>query len=183
MNCPRPATRSLPAAPAPRPASPPSFMTAAPRALRRAAAAVLAAAFAVAGCSDQAAKQPAPRAPVEAGVVTIQPERQSITTELPGRTSAFLVAEIRPQVGGIVQKRLFTEGADSVGIGNLTVEDAGDAVALYGSLTIEATKGGLEKAERLLAIATATVAKLRAMDLPDALPEANVSMRANPFEE
>jgi membrane fusion protein (multidrug efflux system) len=49
---------------------------------------------------------------VEAGVVTIQPERQSITTELPGRTSAFLVAEIRPQVGGIVQKRLFTEGAD-----------------------------------------------------------------------
>lgn len=79
--------------------------------------------------------------------------------------------------------RPFAEGADSVGIGNLTVEDAGDAVALYGSLTIEATKGGLEKAERLLAIATATVAKLRAMDLPDALPEANVSMRANPFEE
>lgn len=116
MNCPRPATRSLPSTPAamaPRPSSSTSpRTTAAPGALRRAGAAVLAAAFVVAGCSDKAAKQPAPRAPVEAGVVTIQPERQSITTELPGRTSAFLVAEIRPQVGGIVQKRLFTEGAD-----------------------------------------------------------------------
>src|SRR5690606_11766760 len=38
-------------------------------------------------------------------------ERQVVTTELPGRTSAYLTAEIRPQVGGIVQKRLFTEGA------------------------------------------------------------------------
>jgi membrane fusion protein (multidrug efflux system) len=35
-----------------------------------------------------------------------------ITTELPGRTSANLVAEVRPQVGGIIQKRLFTEGSD-----------------------------------------------------------------------
>lgn len=44
-------------------------------------------------------------------MVQIQPERQVVTTELPGRTNAFLVAEIRPQVGGILQKRLFTEGA------------------------------------------------------------------------
>lgn len=42
---------------------------------------------------------------------TIKPERQVVTNELPGRTSAFLTAEIRPQVGGILQKRLFTEGA------------------------------------------------------------------------
>lgn len=67
--------------------------------------------LALAGCSDKA-PAPAPRGPVEVGVVTVQPERQSVTTELPGRTSAHLVAEIRPQVGGIVQKRLFTEGAD-----------------------------------------------------------------------
>ncbi|MDA8449482.1 efflux RND transporter periplasmic adaptor subunit [Acidovorax sp. NCPPB 3859] len=68
-------------------------------------------AAALAGCSDKA-PPPAPRGPVEVGVVTLQPERQSVTTELPGRTSAYLVAEIRPQVGGIVQKRLFTEGAE-----------------------------------------------------------------------
>jgi len=44
-------------------------------------------------------------------VVTLKAERQTVTTELPGRTSAYLSAEIRPQVGGIVQQRLFTEGA------------------------------------------------------------------------
>ena len=42
----------------------------------------------------------------------IQPKKVVITTELAGRTSANLVAEVRPQVGGIIQKRLFTEGAD-----------------------------------------------------------------------
>ena len=42
----------------------------------------------------------------------IQPQRVALTTELPGRTSACLIAEVRPQVGGIIQKRLFTEGAD-----------------------------------------------------------------------
>jgi len=44
--------------------------------------------------------------------VTVQPERVVLTTELPGRTSAYFVAEIRPQVNGIIQKRLFDEGSD-----------------------------------------------------------------------
>ena len=48
----------------------------------------------------------------EVAVVTIQPKRVVITTELAGRTSANLVAEARPQVGGIIQKRLFAEGSD-----------------------------------------------------------------------
>jgi membrane fusion protein (multidrug efflux system) len=62
-----------------------------------------------AGCRHEApAGPPSP----EVAVVTVQPERVAITTELPGRTSAFLVAEIRPQVSGLIQKRLFTEGAD-----------------------------------------------------------------------
>ncbi len=46
----------------------------------------------------------------EVVVTAMQPERLPITTELPGRTSASLVAEVRPQVSGIVQKRLFEEG-------------------------------------------------------------------------
>src|SRR5690606_19568593 len=43
-------------------------------------------------------------------VVTLQQESVTLTRELPGRTHPFLVAEVRPQVSGIVQKRLFTEG-------------------------------------------------------------------------
>jgi len=48
----------------------------------------------------------------EVTVVNVQTERVSIITELPGRTSPYLIAEVRPQVGGIIQKRLFVEGAD-----------------------------------------------------------------------
>jgi len=48
----------------------------------------------------------------EVVVVAVHPERVVITTELAGRPSAFLVAEIRPQVNGLIQKRLFTEGSD-----------------------------------------------------------------------
>lgn len=44
--------------------------------------------------------------------IEIRPEQVAVTTELSGRISAFLVAEVRPQVGGIIQKRLFTEGAE-----------------------------------------------------------------------
>ncbi|HJV05753.1 MAG TPA: efflux RND transporter periplasmic adaptor subunit [Chromobacteriaceae bacterium] len=50
--------------------------------------------------------------PAEVGVVTLQPQRAAITRELPARVSAFTVAEIRPQVGGIILKRLFTEGSE-----------------------------------------------------------------------
>jgi len=56
--------------------------------------------------------QKPPAGPPEVGVVTIQPQRVAITTELSGRTSAFLIAEVRPQVSGIIQKRIFTEGSD-----------------------------------------------------------------------
>ena len=53
---------------------------------------------------------PPPAGPAEVATVTIRPERIVLTTELPGRTSAYLVAEIRPQVNGLLQKRLFEEG-------------------------------------------------------------------------
>jgi membrane fusion protein (multidrug efflux system) len=46
------------------------------------------------------------------GVVTVQPQRLAITTELPGRTTPFLVSDVRPQVGGIVKVRKFREGGD-----------------------------------------------------------------------
>ena len=62
------------------------------------------------GCKRQAAAPP--RGPVEVGVVTLQAEKLTLTTELPGRTSAYLVAEVRPQVSGIIQERRFEEGGD-----------------------------------------------------------------------
>lgn len=70
------------------------------------------AALALAACSKSA---PDPKAQhkklAEVGVVTVASVSQPIVTELPGRTHARMIAEIRPQIGGIIQKRLFVEGA------------------------------------------------------------------------
>jgi membrane fusion protein (multidrug efflux system) len=63
------------------------------------------------GCDRKIEAQQAPKVP-EVAIVTIQPQRIELTTELPGRTLAFRIAEIRPQVNGIIQKRLFQEGSD-----------------------------------------------------------------------
>ena len=54
-----------------------------------------------------------PRIP-EVAVVVVRPQRVVLTTELPGRTSPFRVAEIRPQASGLILKRLFKEGSDVV---------------------------------------------------------------------
>ena len=65
------------------------------------------------GCNRQAgAPAPAQGAPPEVAVITIQPQRAVLTTELPGRVAPHLIAEVRPQVGGIILQRLFAEGAD-----------------------------------------------------------------------
>jgi len=63
----------------------------------------------VVGCKPPVAP---PRPMPEVSFQTISQERAVLTTELPGRTSAYLVAEIRPQVNGIIQKRFFQEGAN-----------------------------------------------------------------------
>jgi membrane fusion protein (multidrug efflux system) len=63
------------------------------------------------GC-DRKQQAAAPPATPEVAVVTVQQERVVVTIELPGRTSPYRVAEIRPQVNGLIQKRLFTEGSD-----------------------------------------------------------------------
>lgn len=64
-----------------------------------------------AGCG----RKPVPAGPAgaapEVAVVTLHPETLTLTRELPGRTSAFAVAEVRPQVTGLVRERLFVEGA------------------------------------------------------------------------
>jgi membrane fusion protein (multidrug efflux system) len=83
------------------------------RARRIAAGGILTGILILGGCGQQTTTGGPPQGgPPEVAVVTIQPKRLVITTELSGRTSANLVAEVRPQVGGIIQKRLFEEGSD-----------------------------------------------------------------------
>ncbi len=60
-------------------------------------------------------KKPAPPKappPAQVGVLTLKPQAVALTTELPGRTEAYLTADVRPQVSGVITKRIFTEGAD-----------------------------------------------------------------------
>jgi len=64
------------------------------------------------GCGQQSQTGAPKGAPPEVAVVTVQARQLVMTTELAGRISANRVAEVRPQVGGIVQKRLFREGSD-----------------------------------------------------------------------
>ncbi|HOP41162.1 MAG TPA: efflux RND transporter periplasmic adaptor subunit [Geobacteraceae bacterium] len=73
---------------------------------------ILCGAFVLAGCGGKNEAGPKPGGPPEVGVIVMKPQSVTLTTELPGRTSAHLVAEVRPQVGGIIQQRLFTEGSD-----------------------------------------------------------------------
>ena len=95
------------------------------------------------GCS---AGDPAPQAVTPTvTVLTVQPKSQVLTTELAGRTQAFMVAEIRPQVGGIVQQRLFVEGAE-VKVGQ----------ALY-QLDAAPYKAALAQAEATLSKSRATL--------------------------
>ncbi|WGL56637.1 efflux RND transporter periplasmic adaptor subunit [Kluyvera intermedia] len=103
------------------------------------------------GCdnsADQQAHAPTPQVTVH--VVNIAP--LSITTELPGRTSAFRVAEVRPQVSGIILKRHFIEGSDVQAGESLYQIDPATYQAAYDS-----AKGDESKAQAAAAIAHLTV--------------------------
>jgi membrane fusion protein (multidrug efflux system) len=65
----------------------------------------------LAACSKTPPAPPPQQAP-QVGVFTVTQQPLGITTELPGRTAAFLVADVRPQVTGLILKRQFVEGAD-----------------------------------------------------------------------
>ncbi|MGC8906936.1 MAG: efflux RND transporter periplasmic adaptor subunit [Desulfomonilaceae bacterium] len=100
----------------------------------------LIAAFTLLGCENQRQQPPPP--PPEVSVVTVTPERLVLTTDLPGRTSAYLIAEIRPQVNGIIQRRLFIEGSDVKAGDQLYQIDPAPFEA-----ALESAKAALAKAE------------------------------------
>ncbi|WP_061707007.1 efflux RND transporter periplasmic adaptor subunit [Pseudenterobacter timonensis] len=105
----------------------------------------------LAGCDGQENQQPHAQAP-QVTVHVVKSAPLSVTTELPGRTDAYRVAEVRPQVSGIVLKRNFTEGSDV---------KAGDSLYQIDPATYQATydsaKGELAKAQAAASIAHLTV--------------------------
>ncbi len=110
---------------------------------------LLATGFLRSGCQSEPPPAP-PREDPEVAVVVVAPEAVLLTTELPGRTSAYLEAEVRPQVSGILQSRRFEEGQD-VKAGDLLYEiDPARYQAVY------------EQAKAALAVARAQLPALRA---------------------
>lgn len=103
------------------------------------------------GCNDKETKQSAPHTP-EVGVVTLKSAPLQITTELPGRTSAYRIAEVRPQVSGIILKRNFEEGSEIKAGVSLYQIDPATYQAAYDS-----AKGDLAKAQASANIAQLTL--------------------------
>ncbi|WP_462380127.1 efflux RND transporter periplasmic adaptor subunit [Pseudomonas sp. Marseille-QA0892] len=84
-----------------------------PASIALVSAVVLALSLSGCGQQEEAPQQQQGAAPApKVGVVTLKAEPFELTTELPGRTAAFRMAEVRPQVNGIIEKRLFKEGTE-----------------------------------------------------------------------
>jgi membrane fusion protein (multidrug efflux system) len=112
---------------------------------RLALAGLLSGILVLGGCKEHAPQGPSAQNQPEVGVVVMKVQPVALTTELSGRISPWMVAEVRPQVGGIIQKRLFTEG------GNVK---AGEALyqidaALYRA-ALDSAKASLARAEASL---------------------------------
>ncbi|UCJ18581.1 efflux RND transporter periplasmic adaptor subunit [Pseudomonas sp. MM211] len=105
----------------------------------------------LAGCSEDAA--PPPQQAPTVGIVTLQAEPYTLTTELPGRTAAFRIAEVRPQVDGIIQKRLFKEGTEVKAGQQLYQIDASvyEAAAKSAQATLASAKSLAERYKDLVA--------------------------------
>jgi membrane fusion protein (multidrug efflux system) len=122
--------------------------------LCRLAMAPVLAAMVVAGCGS--AKPATTSLPPEVSVVTVHRGSVPITTELPGRTSAYLVAQVRARVDGIVLKREFKEGSDVKTGERLYQIDPAPYVAALNS-----AQASLEKAQANLASTTAQAERFK----------------------
>jgi membrane fusion protein, multidrug efflux system len=136
------------------------------------------------GCGET--ETAAPPAPVqEVAVHEVTTAAQALTTTLPGRASAHLIAEIRPQVGGIIQKRLFNEG-DTVKAGQALYQidpQTYQATLAQAKATVSSARATLRAAE-LKAKRDAQLVKLDAISAEDnesaqsALLEARASLQS-----
>lgn len=126
-------------------------------------AAVVAAAALATGCGAPSGPMPGGMTP-EVVVVTLKPQSVALTRDLPGRVSAYLVAEVRPQVSGIVKQRLFTEGS-SVKAGQPLYE-LDDAIY---RAQLNSARATLQKAQATEAAAQLTAARAAEMIKIDAV--------------
>jgi membrane fusion protein, multidrug efflux system len=121
----------------------------------------------VAGCGGQSPHPPGGMTP-QVSVVTLKAQSVTLTRELPGRVSAYLVAEVRPQVSGVVKRRLFTEGG-TVKAGQPLYE-LDDAIyrAQYNNAraTLQKTQA-TQEAARLTANRSAELIKIDAVSAQD----------------
>jgi membrane fusion protein, multidrug efflux system len=110
--------------------------------------------LALAGCGQKpaptSAAQPAPKV----SVITVKAQSVPVTTELPGRVAAFRVAEVRPQVNGIILKRLFVEGSEVAAGQQLYQIDPAPYEASYHS-AVAAAASARSLAERYKPLAAA----------------------------
>lgn len=120
-----------------------------------AAVLMLSGSFLLTGCDNNKSEQAAQQPPA-VGVVTLKTEPLKISTELPGRTSAYRVAEVRPQVSGIILKRNFIEGSDIKAGQSLYQIDPATYQAAYDS-----AKGDLTQAQANARIAELTVKRYK----------------------
>ncbi len=118
------------------------------------------------GCDGCKKPQSAALTP-EVAVVTIQPQRLVLTTELPGRTAAYRVADITPRVSGLILKRFFREGAN-VNAGELLYQI--DPAPFEAAL--ETVQASLARAE-----ANVTALQLRVNRFKELLPDRAVSQQ------
>ncbi|AIO48405.1 MULTISPECIES: efflux RND transporter periplasmic adaptor subunit [Burkholderia] len=117
---------------------------------------VATAAVFLAACGKKESAPP-PQTP-EVGVVTVQPQSVPVFTDLPGRTSAFLVAQVRARVDGIVLRREFTEGTDVKAGQRLYKIDPAPYIAALNS-----AKATLAKAQANLVTQNALVARYKVL--------------------
>jgi len=134
----------------------------------RLAVAALVLAFGLAACDPAPQAAMPPPGPVEVSVVTVEGRRLPITTELPGRVSALRIAEIRPQVDGIVLERLFREGGEVAAGEALYRIDPKPYEAALASAAAE-----LQRAEASVAAATAKAERYRQLVAVNAVSRQN----------
>jgi membrane fusion protein (multidrug efflux system) len=121
---------------------------------------VIVATAAVMACGDSKAPDSARPAP-QVTVLTLKPQNFVIKTILPGRTAPTLIAEVRPQVTGIVQSRIFTEGAE-VKAGSLLYRldpatyqaayDSARAAVAKAEASVQTARRNVERNKELVAI-------------------------------
>lgn len=133
------------------------------------AAVMLTASLALFGCKNQQPGSPAGGAakampPQEVGTIAVTAQLLPLSIELPGRIAALRIAEVRPQVSGIVQKRLFEEGSE-VKAGELLyqIDPTTYQAALAGAEASLAKAEASEYSARLRAQRIQALAKNRAV--------------------